>query len=246
MASPLRAQITWQQYEDPTLTWGNEGDKDSPYRLFLARHLLPFIGDVTGQSVLDIGSGTGWLVHLLGQRGATPLQGVEPSGYAKLAARHYPEATFHQLAFEDFEAPTATFDVITLIMSTEVMVAVASALKKCAKLLKPKGRVVLCKGNYAYFLADKYDYVITREEVIPGQEAYVKTERPTGYGTTIDVYRSTQRVVEIASQSGLAVHGKVLPFTPDAELIEAVARYRDFADQSIMELIDFRLKPDEQ
>src|SRR5215471_17714797 len=139
MAASLREQITWQQYDDPTLTWGNEGDKDSPYRLFLARHILPFIGDVEGQSILDVGCGTGWLVHLLGQHGAAQLEGVEPSGYAKLAAHYYPEAKFHQTPFEDFET-NDRFDLITLIMSTEVMTDMGSTLTKCAGLIKPTGR----------------------------------------------------------------------------------------------------------
>lgn len=239
MAASLREQVTWQQYDDPTLTWENEGDKDSPYRLFLARHILPFIGDVKGLSVLDVGCGTGWLLHLLGQKGATQLEGVEPSGYAKLAAHYYPEANFHQMPFEAFKSDS-NFDLITLIMSTEVMPDAASALGKCASLVNPTGRVVLCKGNYDYFLADKYDYVLTREGVVPGKETYVKTERPSGYGTTIDVYRSVQRVTELASQSGLAVRGDVVSFTPDTEVINAVPRYQDFADQPIMELIEFR------
>jgi SAM-dependent methyltransferase len=235
----LRDEVNWRQYDAPDLTWGKEGDKDSPYRQFLARHIMPFIGDIEGQSVLDVGCGTGWLLHLLGQNGATRLVGVEPSHYAALAAQYYPEAEINRSTFEDFSS-NEKFDLITLVMSTEVIDDLGVAFTKCTSLLKDAGRIVLCKGNYDYFVADKYDYVITREEYTPGQETVVKTERPSGYGTTIDIYRSVPRVLELAEQAGLIAVGEPVPFSPDTEVIQAVPRYAAFAERPMMELIEFR------
>jgi len=240
MMANLREQVTYKQYDDPDLTWDTAGDRDSPYRQFIARHILPFIGDVKGQSVLDVGCGTGWLLHLLGERGASRLVGIEPSNYARLAARYYPEAEIIQSPIENY--PTdETFDLVTLVMCTEVMDDLETALGKCARLIKKMGRVVLCKGNYDYFCADKYDYKLTREEYIPGHETVVKTERPNGYGTTVDIYRSTERVLSLAGAAGLASTGKIQPFTPDEAVIRAVPRYATLATQPMMELVELRL-----
>lgn len=242
--SALREQVTYEQYNAPDLTWAKEGDKDSPYRQFMARHILPFIDEVSDESVLDVGCGTGWLLHLLGENGAGKLVGVEPSDYAQLAKRYYPEAEIHKVPFEDFTT-NETFDIVTFIMSTEVMDDLEAVFTKCARLVQASGRVIICKGNYEYFCADKYDYILTREEDIPGEEAVVKTQRPHGYGTTIDIYRSTDRVLDEANKSGLVLARDVYPFAPDPTIIEEVPRYVAFADQPIMELIELRRNPDQ-
>jgi len=235
----LRGQVSFEQYNDPAMDWTAMGDKDSPFRQFIARHLLPFIGDVGGKSVLDIGCGTGWLLHLLGQQRAARLVGVEPSNYARLATRYYPETEIIQAPLGDFKTDER-FDLLTFVMSTEVMDDLEAAFNVCTGLVKDTGRVVLCKGDYTYFCADKYDYVLTREEYIPGNETVVRTERPNGYGATVDIYRSSERVIDLAAAAGLAPAGEVQPFAPDAQVMEAAPRYAAFAGHPMLELLEFR------
>ena len=189
--------------------------------------------------MLDVGCGTGWLLHLLGLQGATRLVGVEPSDYAHLARRYYPEVEIIQTPLVDFKTEER-FDLLACILSTEVMDDLEVAFDACRGLLKDGGRMVLCKGNYTYFCADKYDYVLTHEDYIPGHETVVRTERPKGYGATIDIYRSSERVVDLAAAAGFALARDVQPFEADDPVIEAAPRYAAFAGHPMLELLEFR------
>src|SRR5581483_7259100 len=67
------------QYDSPDLDWTIDGDPNSWSRIFFRNHLKPYLENLSGKSVLDIGSGVGHLFPMLKEFGAKDIEGLEPS-----------------------------------------------------------------------------------------------------------------------------------------------------------------------
>jgi 2-polyprenyl-3-methyl-5-hydroxy-6-metoxy-1,4-benzoquinol methylase len=96
-------------------------------------------------AMIDIGSGSGWLVENLNALG-WDAQGLDsdPVAVSNACARGL---KFRQgsLAGQDF--PDAAFDAVTLCHSIEHVPDPAALLRECLRILKPGGRLVLATPN---------------------------------------------------------------------------------------------------
>lgn len=108
-------------------------------------------GRPAGSAALDIGSGVGWVVSYLLERGFR-VDGcdIAPNAVEKLAHR-YPEASFFPLAVGGDSIPRsdASFDVITMMDVAYHIVDDAvwrNALAEIGRVLKTDGQVVVTDG----------------------------------------------------------------------------------------------------
>jgi predicted RNA methylase len=71
-----------------------------------------------GRSVLDIGTGTGWLVDRANRVGARSVVGIEPSEVnVAIGARLYPGTSLLNVSFEEFEPELREgFDTVVSVM----------------------------------------------------------------------------------------------------------------------------------
>lgn len=105
-------------------------------------NLLDYVPrDVT--DVLDVGCGTGIVANRLIERGCN-VECLSPSPFLNSEARKIlPDPVkIHETTFEEFQTDK-TYDLILFVESFQY-VKLEQSLMKCLKLLKPKGRIVIC------------------------------------------------------------------------------------------------------
>jgi SAM-dependent methyltransferase len=108
-------------------------------------------GVAPGASALDVGSGVGWVVQQLKDRGLR----VEGCDIAPIAVdelgRRFPDSSFFALALgsEPIPRPDSTYDVVTALDVTYHItedVLWTAAVSEIARVLKPGGRLVISDG----------------------------------------------------------------------------------------------------
>lgn len=103
-----------------------------------------YAGSTTG-SLLDIGAGTGFFLHFMGQRGWR-ITGTEPSETARRVATS--ERGLSLLPAEAlFSLPDSSFDVITLWHVLEHLHDPALYWSEFRRLLRPSGTLILALPN---------------------------------------------------------------------------------------------------
>lgn len=223
------------QYDNPELDWGSEGDADSPVRRFLWQALEPQIGDLTGQQVLDIGCGNGWLADRLYEAGAARVWGLEPSARNRQTAiANHPELVVVPTTLIDYETDHP-FDTVTAIMVFEHLPDLEAAFAKIKSLSKPGGRFLTIVGDKDTFLTPRPDYKIEAQELDDG-EFVIQALRD--YGLLYDIVRPVGNFQRAAEASGFELEAAV-PLVPTAELREQVSRYGERGDDPICHLLVF-------
>jgi ubiquinone/menaquinone biosynthesis C-methylase UbiE len=130
--------------------------KQQPWRTYIECHtLLELIGDLRGQSVLDIACGEGFYTRMLRQRGAAQVMGIDLSqGMIELARR---QEAAHQLGIEYVVGdartlPAAHHDLavaaylLNYARTRDELQAMCDAI---GRSLEPGGRFVTVNGNPA-------------------------------------------------------------------------------------------------
>ena len=129
----------WQQLPDPL----DPPDRELRVR-FLAAHVA------SGERVLDLGCGDGWMCAELAALGAQPL-GVEIADAAvQRARRHHPELEF-RLAEIGGELPIED-NAIDVVWASEVIEHVADTarwLSEVRRVLRPRGRLLVTTPNHS-------------------------------------------------------------------------------------------------
>lgn len=128
---------------------------------FVDQHVVSAIGNISGQAILDVGSGSGWQAVAIAIRGAK-THGVEPDlGGVNASierARRYPgiSAEFRQGSAEHIPYDSNMFDAVISFHTIEHVQEVDKALKEMYRVLRPGGRL----------------YIETTNSLLPREEHY--------------------------------------------------------------------------
>jgi 2-polyprenyl-3-methyl-5-hydroxy-6-metoxy-1,4-benzoquinol methylase len=121
MTSLRQEAIDPAQYDNLDMDWIAEGSSDSPTRLFIKTILKPYLKDLAGKNILDVGCGVGWLSEVAANQKTKSYTGIDPSAVnIEVAKKLYPSADFLQSTVENYSADKG-FDLIICIMATEHM-----------------------------------------------------------------------------------------------------------------------------
>ena len=120
---------------------------DSPWH----RLALPYVGDVDGRSVLEIGCGVGEFTRLLAERGAA-VTGADISPVAVEQARRevaaFPNASAVVADICALPFASASFQLVISLETIEHSLAPGQALSELVRVAKPGGRVIVSHPNY--------------------------------------------------------------------------------------------------
>jgi 2-polyprenyl-3-methyl-5-hydroxy-6-metoxy-1,4-benzoquinol methylase len=208
----------------------------SPTRANFWEYLKPLVFAWKGKNILEIGSGTGWLLELAIKLGAKAVLGMDPSEKNfNLGEKLYPDAKLLNITFEEFSSQEK-YDFIIALLSLVNIRDMGVAFKKIGSLLKPSGEFVAIVPDFDYYKKKRFGYKITLEE-INSDEYVAMVERPEI--TTTSIVRTSRKYAQFATQSGLTlIEDKPLP--PTELLMQKMPRYREIAGIPMARLLRFK------
>lgn len=207
------------QYDNKDTGWESVGvSVESPTRTHFWNYLKRYTSSWKEKDVIDIGSGTGWLVDLILKEGSRSGVGIEPSrrNY-ELAKSLYPHVVSLNVSLEDF-IPNRKFDVGLAVMSFVHIGDLEEALKKISSFLNFQGELIVIVPDYDYFHAPRNNYEVTFEE-LDVEEYATLIKRP--HGTLADIVRTNNKYSRVAERYGLSLLQDIpipaLQNTPEGE-----------------------------
>ncbi|KKQ29077.1 MAG: hypothetical protein A3H17_04350 [Candidatus Levybacteria bacterium RIFCSPLOWO2_12_FULL_37_14] len=237
MGNLFRKATDPYQYDNSGVNWREyEAGLESPTRANFWEYLKPLSLAWRGKEVLDIGSGTGWLLELALKQGAKSVLGIEPSKKnVELGKRLYPDVRVLNVTFEEFKVQ-GRYDIAIALFSLGHIHDIEAAFKKIYLTLKPQSELIAVVPDYDYCRKDRFGYKITVEDV-DYDEYIAMVERPET--TTVDIIRSTSKYVELANKCEFAlVENKPLP--PTELLMKKNPRYKKMVGIAMAQLLRFR------
>ena len=229
----LQAQDFSLQYDNSAMDWDIEGGAATPQRRYFSRHIDARPEEVYEKKVLDVGSGLGWFLQEALDKGAARVVGVEPSALAErtdVDGAEIVRATFGEFRSEE------KFDFITFILSTEHMHPIQEILLKAKDLLAPNGTICILTGDINAFSRQRFNNIVVAQELTPDQESVVRTERPTGFGTTIDIVRSMSYWNRVAQDVQLKIT-EHKPVVAEQDYIDQFPRYEEFRSAPFLHVL---------
>jgi 2-polyprenyl-3-methyl-5-hydroxy-6-metoxy-1,4-benzoquinol methylase len=225
-----------KQYDADSLDWEKEGSADSPTRVLFRHYILADKENIKDKDVLDIGSGTGWLLEDIQKAGARSVTGIEPSEKnVAIAQRKHPKVTTILASWEDFKSDQQ-YDLIVSVMVTPHIADMDAAMEKMATLVKLGGEIRLIVPNYDYFSKPRFNYEL-KVEPINDNEYVVSTKRK--HGVMVDIVRKVSVFKDAASKTGLTMIEEV-GVKPTPEFLKLEPRYEEFKDVAIADLLKFQ------
>ncbi|MBL8031089.1 MAG: methyltransferase domain-containing protein [Candidatus Doudnabacteria bacterium] len=189
-----------QQYDSPELDWRIDGDEDAYWRIFFRNHLKPYLNNLAGKRVLDIGSGVGQLFNMLKGLGASEIVGIDPSKRnVESSQKTHPDVVVLQKSLQQFDMDIK-FDVAICIMVFEHIPDIDVALSRVSQLLNEKGRFYLIVGDMECFIQSIPGAEVDAQPLPEGGYA-TKTIRPNG--TMFDIFRPLENYITSAQFNGL-------------------------------------------
>lgn len=225
-----------QQYDLEGLSWEEMGSRNSPTREFFKSYLFSELHNLTTKDVLDIGSGTGWLLEEMREKGAQSITGIEPSEQnVALAKKAYPRVTTVLSSLEGFKTGEQ-FDIITSIMVMVHVSDVGKAMEKIADLLKQSGELHIFVPPYDYTKTPRFGYRLEIEHLNDNEYAVAVTR---SNGTIVDVVRKVSVYEEAGKKVGLRLD-KVIGMKLTVSLIQREPKYEQFKDVAIADYLIFK------
>ena len=224
------------QYDTGEVVWSSEGSKSNHIRRMFLEKLTPYIQDIKGKRVIDIGCGQGWLCAEMTSKGALTF-GIDPSANnIKAAKEEHSGLSFQQASLQDFVS-NEPFDLATALMVLEHMSNAQEALAKIKSLLKPNGRLLLITGDFDKFTHPRYGYSVTTEQLTDGEVA-TRTDYGERAGVIYDINRTTDVYVQAAARAGFTLLSQE-PITAPQWLADEQPKYADFREQPLFHLFEF-------
>lgn len=133
--------------------YDERGDRNRKYQSDPV--LLAFLGDVSGQRILDAGSGTGYLSRLLARRGAGMVAVENARRFHEIAldyqAREPLDIEFHRASISSMPfLDAATFDAVVANYVLMDVRDLESAIAEIARVLRPGGRFVCAISHQTF------------------------------------------------------------------------------------------------
>ncbi len=224
-----------RQYDGPDLDWLLVGRQGSASGVFFETALQPALADLSGLSLLEIGSGSGRLFGFFKRLGVKRLEGVEPSKKNAAVSREaHPDVPVFEGPFEAFSA-REHFDRMVAVMVFEHIKNLDEAFSRIHRSLKPGGRFLLiigdpeCQTNPALY--EKIDI----EELGEGARA-VRTVRP--FGVLVNIVRPLEAIREAARRNGLEPAAST-PLQPTPELFASHPNLAALGGKPLCHLLAF-------
>jgi SAM-dependent methyltransferase len=225
-----------QQYDSPELDWTIGGDINSYSRIFFRNNLRQHLEDLSGKSVLDIGSGVGHLFPMLQELKASSIEGIEPSRRNVEYSRNlYPNITIHESTLQNFISDKK-FDVVICIMAFEHVLDINNAFSCIANVIKPGGSLYLIFGDKEFHVFNNPpETEVDVQEIGEGIVATKTVRHKDGIDSTMyDIFRPVQLFIDSAKESGFGLLNHV-------ELkAELKRRPSCFANKPICHLLVFK------
>ncbi len=225
-----------QQYDKDEAGWSSEGTGlQSPTRAHFWEYLFPYTANWRGKNLLDIGSGTGWLLNQALRMGARSAIGVEPSARNLQQAQElYPHVTTIHSTLEEFTIDQR-FGIATSLMSLVHIANLDAAFRKIGCLLEPGGEFLTIVPNYDHHRRPRHGYQMKIEE-IDSDQYVVAVTRP--HGTLVDIIRRINKYTVAAEKSNLRLVEDI-PMVPSEKLMEKAPRFRESAGIPMTHLLRF-------
>ncbi len=224
-----------QQYDSPDLDWLSVGQVGSPSGSFFSSTLRKHFDDLTGKSILEIGSGTGRLFSFLQEKGVSSIQGVEPSEKNFAASKMaHPEVAVFAGAFADFQSENE-FDIVLAIMVFEHLPDLPATFSKIQQLIKSGGKFYLVIGDYECQTREETYAQFERVELGDGVSV-VSTKRP--FGVLHNIVRPLKNYCGAGEEAGLTLIDKIA-MPPTEQLLEKSPAYAAFRNKPICHLLIF-------
>ncbi len=223
------------QYDDADMNWAHEGDYNSPVRTWMREYVEPIIEEVKPLSVLDVGSGTGWLARTVFEHGATTYVGIDPSERnCREASATYPQGRFVVSGIEDYQTDLK-FDLIACLMATEHIDDLAATFRKWHGMLNPNALLLIVAAGKQAFTMERFGYHIEIQD--EGDETVVRTLR-SSYPSTTDIIRDVKRFNEIATNEDFILRSNTPMFATEP-FVKARPHYQIYFKIPLFQLLEY-------
>jgi SAM-dependent methyltransferase len=195
-----------QQYDSPELDWNHLGAEDSTSRKFFRECLDEVLEDVSGKSVIDIGSGVGQLCNFLKLRGALEIWGIEPSKRNIDKTKElYPEMKIVEGTLDNVNIDNK-FDAAIMIYVLEHIMDIDSAFSKINTLLKHGSNLYLIIGDKEFNSLSKPGFEVDVQEL---DSDTIVTRAILANEVMYNIYRNVSIVIDSAQRAGLELTKQV-------------------------------------
>jgi ubiquinone/menaquinone biosynthesis C-methylase UbiE len=135
------------------MTFAVSGDAYDDFMGRYSRELAPafadFAGVEVGQTVVDVGCGSGILTEELARRlGPEAVAAADPSPLVEAAATRVPEADVRTASAEDLPWPDGSFDAALAQLVIHFLADPAVGLVEMRRVTRPGGVVAACSWNF--------------------------------------------------------------------------------------------------
>lgn len=225
-----------KQYDSEDINWNKETG-DSSFRIFYYEYLSKYKAEWKNAEILEIGSGTGWLLDLMKKNGAKNVEGIEPSiKNINFSKNKFSKLKINFTDFENFET-NKKYDLIIAVMVFNHLKHIDGVFKKIKQILKKSGNVQIIIPDYEYFKTPRFDYHIEKEKITLNEVA-VQITRDDG-SIIADVLRKTSVYVKAAKKAGLHLTNST-PLYPTKQLLQKEPKYKDFQETPHSHLLIFK------
>lgn len=236
---PLKRATDPHQYDLSDINW-EKPDVGTPRNSMLKEYLDKYMVSWRGKSVLDIGSGSGWLLEEALRAGAKRVAGIEPSMKSLILSKNlFPHISVTNVSFEDYQNHSGEkFDVALSIWTVCHMASVDLLFEKTSSLLNQHGELIIIVPDFEYYKLPRSDYKIEIRTIDSNQ--YVSEITRPGEGVLADIVRKNSVYVEAAQSQGLQLIEEI-GMVPTENYIRIAPRYENFKNVPISQLLRFVL-----